>query len=89
MIPVMTSTKTDKPAIDLAALEAGAKMFVPLGDEPFGSLAHAAIADQNRSSTVCARNRNVDTFIFNSDISLLPFLTSEGRSIIRLRNLPP
>jgi hypothetical protein len=29
MIPVITSTKTDKSAIDLAGVEAGAKMFVP------------------------------------------------------------
>src|SRR6267154_1131291 len=87
MIPVITSTKTDKSAIDLAGVEAGAKIFVPLGDEPFGSLAHTATADQKRRSMVCARNRHVEDFIFNIDISLLPFSTSEMRAITRLRNL--
>jgi hypothetical protein len=73
MIPVMTSTKTDKSAIALAGVEAGAKIFVPCGDESFGSLAHTPIADQNSRTIVCARNRNVEDFIFNIDISLLPF----------------
>ena len=86
MIPVMTSTKTDRFAIDLAGVEAGAKIFVPLADEP-GSLAHAATADQKIRNIVCARNRKVEDFIFNIDISLLPFSTSEMRAITRLRNL--
>jgi hypothetical protein len=64
----MTSTKTDKFAIDLAGVEAGAKIFVPLADEP-GSLAHTATADQNRRSIVCERNRTVADFL-NIDISV-------------------
>src|ERR1700693_6388673 len=45
------------------------------------------IADQKRRSIVCARNRNVEDFILNIDISLLPFSTSEMRAITRLRNI--
>jgi hypothetical protein len=70
----------------LAGLEAGAKMFVPWEDEPFGSLAHTVIADQKRRRIVCARNRTVEDRL-NIDISLLPFCTSEMRDITRLRNL--
>ena len=79
MIPVITSTKMDKSAIDLAGVEAGAKIFVPGEDEPFGSLAHAVTADQNRRSIVCERNRNVEDFIFKIDISLLPISTLDMR----------
>jgi len=78
----VTSTKTDKSAIDLAGVEAGAKIFVPLGDELFGSLAHPATADQNRRSIVCASIRNVEDFILNVDTSLLP-LNSEMRAMPR------
>src|ERR1700685_965535 len=81
MIPVMTSTKIDKSAIDLAGVEAGAKIFVPGGDEPCGSLAHTAIADQNRRSIVRKENRNIEDFIFNIDISLLPFFATEMLAI--------
>ena len=77
MIPVTTSTKADKSETDWAGVEAGAKIFVPWGDEPFGSLAHTAIADQNRRSIVCPRNRNAEDFILKIDISLLPFSTCE------------
>jgi len=45
------------------------------------------IADQKRRSVICARNRTVEDFILNIDISLLPFSTSETRDITRLRNL--
>jgi hypothetical protein len=74
-MPVITSTKTDKSAIDLAGVEAGAKIFVPLEDEPFASLAHAAIPDQKSGSIVCVRNRTVEDFL-NIDISLLLFSTA-------------
>jgi hypothetical protein len=87
MIPVITSTKTDKSAIALAGVEAGAKIFVPLGDEPFGSLAHTAIADQNRRSIVCTWDRIVEDFIFNIDISVLPSPNSEMLDTTSLRNL--
>ena len=76
MIPVMTSTKTEKSAIDLAGVEAGAKMFVPLEDKLPGWLPHAAMADQNRRIIARAENRNVEDFVFNPDISLLPFFIS-------------
>jgi|SRR5271156_2202179 len=74
-MPVITSTKTDKSAIDLAGVEAGAKIFVPFEGEAFGSLAHDAIADQKSRSIVCVRNRTVEDFL-NIDISLLPFPTA-------------
>jgi hypothetical protein len=61
----------------LAGVEAGAKIFVPGGDEPFGSLAHTVTADQKRRGIVCAKNRTVEDFL-NIDISLLPFSTSES-----------
>jgi hypothetical protein len=67
--------------MDLAGVEAGAKMFVPLGDEPCGSLADTASADQNRRSITCTKNRNVEDFILNIDISLLPFSTFEMRAL--------
>src|SRR5271154_6853409 len=63
MIPVITSTKTDKSAIDLAGVEAGAKIFVPC----FGSLAHTVTADQKRRGIVCASDRTVEDFL-NIDI---------------------
>ena len=85
MIPVVTSTKTDKLAIDLAGVEAGAKIFVPFGDKPLGSLAHTAMANQNRRSIVCTKNRNVEDCIFNIDFPLLPFFTYEKQTIARLR----
>jgi len=77
MIPVMTRTKTDKSAIDLAGVEAGEKIFVPFGDEPFGSIAHDAAADHNGRTIVCARHRKVEDFICDIDISLLLFFTSD------------
>jgi len=86
MIPVITSTKIDKSAIDLAGVEAGAKIFVPLEDDPFGSLAHTVIADQKTRRIVCARNRKVEDFR-NTDMSLLPFFTSQTWAVTRLRNL--
>ena len=47
MIPVTTSTKTDKSAIDLAGVEAGEKMLVFWAVEPPGSTAQSNLADQN------------------------------------------
>jgi hypothetical protein len=72
MIPVMTSTKIDKSTIDLAGVEAGAKMFVPGEYEP-DSLAHPVTAGKKRRSIVRARNGNVEDLICGIDISLLPF----------------
>ena len=60
MIPVMTSTKTDKSTIDLAWVEAGAKILVPLAAGSPGALAQTPIADQNRRSMVSAKDRNVE-----------------------------
>jgi hypothetical protein len=80
MIPVMTSTQTDKSAMDLAGVEAGEKIFVPCGDGPFGSVAQTAMADQNGRTVVCARHRKVEDFICNIDISLLLFFTFEMRA---------
>jgi hypothetical protein len=74
MIPVMTSTKTDKSAIDLAGVEAGEKIFVPCGDGLLGPLSPTAITDQERRNIVCARNRTVEDFIRNIGISI-PFFT--------------
>jgi hypothetical protein len=81
MAPVTASTNRDSPKIDFAGVDAGAKMFVPSGKEPFGSLAHTAAADQNRRPIVCARNRDIEDLICNIDISLLPFSTSEMRAV--------
>ena len=75
MIPVITNTKMDKSAIDLAGLDAGAKIFVPGEDEPLGSLAHNVITDQKRRSVACVRDRTVDSFL-NIEISLLSLPTS-------------
>ena len=80
----MASTKTDKFAIDWAGVEAGAKIFVPLGDEPFRSLAHN-VADQARKGIVCASNRNVEDFL-HVDTNLLPISAFEIRTITRVRN---
>jgi len=85
MIPVMTSTKADRSAIDLAGVETGAKIFVPLEGEPFHSLAHTVTADHRRRSFVCARSRTVED-VLGTDISLLPFSTSEIGAVTRLRN---
>jgi len=63
MIPVITSTKTDKWAIDLAGVEAGAKILVALGVGSPGALAQTPVADQNRRSMVCAKNRDVEDFV--------------------------
>jgi hypothetical protein len=70
----------DKSAMDLAGVEAGAKIFVPLEDGPIGSIAHAVMADQQRRSIVCENNRTAADFL-NIDIALLPFSTSEMRAI--------
>jgi hypothetical protein len=81
----------DKSAIDLAGVEAGAKIFVPEEAELFGSLAHAVTADQNRSCIVCARGRMVEGFL-NIDISLSPAFAispcsySKARKILTARN---
>ena len=75
MIPVIQRTKTDKFVMDLAGVEAGAKMLVPLEDEPFGSLAHTAAGNQNRRSISCAKNRTVEYFIV--DMTLRLFFKSQ------------
>src|SRR5580704_6018196 len=80
MIPVITSTKTDKSAIDLAGVEAGAKIFVPREDGPFGSLAHTVAADQKKRSIARACNRTIEDLL-NINISLLPFSIPTIRAI--------
>ena len=70
------STKTDKFVMDFAGVEAGAKMFVPGGDELVVSLAHAAMPHKNRKRACCARQWNVEDVIFNIDISLFLLPTS-------------
>jgi hypothetical protein len=70
--------------MDLAGVEAGAKMFVPEADEPFGSVAHPAMTVQNSRRIVCAKNRNVENIVFNIDI-LLPFFTPETPAIAGIR----
>ena len=59
----MTSAKTDKSAIDLAGVEAGAKILVALGVGSPGALAQTPVADQSRRSMVCAKNRDVEGFV--------------------------
>src|ERR1700722_11445442 len=71
MIPVITSTKMDKSAIDLAGVEAGAKIFVPGKDNPFGSLAHPIPVEQTKRDIVCASTRTVEDFL-NVDILFSP-----------------
>jgi hypothetical protein len=44
-------------------------MFVPCGDEAFGSLAQTAISDQNRISVVCANI--VEDFILTRKLTFL------------------
>ena len=63
MIPVITSTKTNKWAIDLAGVEAGAKILVALGVAAPGALAQTPVADQNRRSMVSAKNRDAEDFV--------------------------
>jgi hypothetical protein len=44
------------------------------------------MADQNRRSIVCARNRTVEDFNLDIDIPLLPFShSSDARTIIKVR----
>jgi hypothetical protein len=88
MIPVMASTKTDKSAIDLAGVEAGAKIFVPWEGELVGSLAHTVRADQRSRIIVCTRNPTVEDFIFNIEISLLSSFTSEPHGVTDLAPSP-
>ena len=59
----MTSAKTDKSAIDLAEVDAGAKILVALAEGSPGALAQTPVADQNRRSMVCAKDRNVEDFV--------------------------
>ena len=81
MIPVVTSTKTDKLVIDLAGVEAGAKIFVPCRDALVVSLAQTATEDQNRRAIACASTHIVEDFLLNIDISLLPVFAPEIRVI--------
>src|SRR5580704_1880776 len=82
MIPVMTSTKIDKSAIDLAGVEAGEKMFVPLLGIPSGPTAQSALVDQNGRSRTCQPRDKTD-FVLRADISFLPSFTPELRAIAR------
>ena len=68
--------KTDKPAIDLARVEAGAKMFVAWTVEGVGSLSQSGVADQNGKSIVCAKEHIVEDFVVNTDISVIPFFSN-------------
>jgi hypothetical protein len=74
MIPVTTSTKTDKSAIDLAGVEAGEKMLVVWAVEPPGSTAQSDLADQNIRSAIRRERHKLD-FILSVNISLLPSKT--------------
>jgi hypothetical protein len=82
MIPVMTSTKIDKSAIDLAGVEAGEKMFVPLLGVPSGPTAQSGVVDQNGRSTICQPRDKTD-FALRPNISFFPFFTSDLRAIAR------
>jgi hypothetical protein len=82
MIPVMTSTKIDKSAIDLAGVEAGEKMFVPLLGVPSVPTAQSVLVDQNGGSTICQQRDKTD-LVLRADISFLPFFIPELRAIAR------
>jgi hypothetical protein len=79
----MTSTKIDKSAIDLAGVEAGEKMFVPLLGVPSVPTAQSALVDQNGGSTICQQRDKTD-LVLRADISFLPFFIPELRAIARL-----
>jgi hypothetical protein len=74
MIPVTTTTKTDKSAIDLAGVEAGEKMLVFWAVEPLGSSAQSNLADQNIRSAIRHEQHSLD-FILRANIYLLPLKT--------------
>ena len=83
MIPVTTSTKTDKSAIDLAGVEAGEKMLVLWVVEPPGSTAQSNLADQNIRSAIRHEHHKLD-FILRVNTYLLPLKTEllpPGRTI--------
>ena len=63
MIPVITSTKTEKWAIDLAWGEAGAKMLVALAVGSPATHAQIPAGDQKRRSMVCATKRDNENFV--------------------------
>ena len=52
MAPVTARTKRDNPKIDLAGVEAGAKMFVGLTDGAADSVLAIPTADQKRTKQV-------------------------------------
>jgi hypothetical protein len=60
MIPVMTSTKIDKSAIDLAGVEAEEKILVLWAVESLGSTAQSGLPDQNRRSAICQPESRLD-----------------------------
>jgi len=66
MSPVMASTSIDKWAIDLAGVDAGAKMLVGLA----GSLAAAEAADKRAIITLRQDTRNFENLIRRIDASL-------------------
>ena len=71
MIPVITSTKTDRSAIDLAGVEAGEKMFVLLTVEPPGVAAQSDVADRRNKGASFQPQTKLD-FILRVSIYVLP-----------------
>ena len=63
MIPVMTSTKTERSTIDLAGVEAGEKIFVPWPAAPPGSTAHTNRTKQDTTSAIRETDRRVDLIL--------------------------
>jgi hypothetical protein len=59
----MISTKTDKSAIDLAGVEAGAKILVALAGGSPATRAQIPAGDQTRRSMVCATNRDIENLV--------------------------
>src|SRR5580704_14523866 len=89
MIPVTTSTKTDKSAIDLAGVEAGEKMLMLWAVEPPGSTAQSNLADENIGSAIRDEQQKLD-FLLRVNIYLLPLKTEllpQRRTIRSSNNL--
>lgn len=72
MTPVMTSTKTDKLAIDLAGVDAGAKMLVVPAVGSVLPLAQAT-AGRSRKAAACATVPNLDDVKPNTCILAFTF----------------
>src|SRR4029077_16755925 len=89
MIPVTTSTKTDKSTIDLAGVEAGEKMLVFWAVEPRDSIAQSNLAELNIRSAIRHERHKLD-FILRVNIYLLPLKTEllpQRRTIRSSNNL--